>query len=353
MIKQTAAIFYDGTSAKPHTIALQLHVERAELRFDDPQGYPRKWPVQEVSFTRSGNKATVQFGSDNLQSLVLQDARFMDEIAQIRRANPQHWYENMLAKGFKWHLLIALFLLGMIGLGYFFAIPWVGEQAANLIPESYDDQLGKLAFKQSTMLSDTNVRKTKILNDFAAQMDFGNTKDLHFTVIESPVVNAFALPDGNIVVYSGIIDKMQSPHELAGLLGHEAAHVNHRHSMKILCRNLSGYIFISAVLGDANAVMATVADNANTLRSLSFSRQFEHQADEEGFKIVTNNHMDPRGMAQLFGRLEDFGSFVPEFLSSHPMTKERIAYINEMVKTQPHRMEPKPEMEKLFKALKK
>lgn len=353
MIKKTEGKYYDGMSAKPHPIFLQLHLERGELRFDDSVGNPKKWPVQSIVFNRSGTIATLQFGDDPVRSIVLQDARFIDEIAALRRANPKHWYENMLAKGFKWHLVIALALLSIIGVGYFYVVPWVGEKAVVLIPESYDTELGKLAFSQSTMLNKTDARKTKLLNDFASRMQLGNSKELHFTVIESPVVNAFALPDGNIVIYTGILNKMESADELAGLIGHEVAHVNNRHSMKMLCRNLSGYIFISAVLGDANAVVATVADNANMLRSLSFSRQFERQADEDGFAIVTQNRMDPRGMSKLFGHLDDFGSVVPEFLSSHPVTKSRIDYIDELIKTRAHHISPDPKLEEIFKDLKK
>ena len=75
---------------------------------------------------------------------------------------------------------------------------------------------------------------------------------IKFSVINSETVNAFALPDGNVVVFTGIIDLMDDYDELAGLIGHEVAHVNNRHSMRMMCRNLAGYIFLSAVLSDVN-----------------------------------------------------------------------------------------------------
>jgi beta-barrel assembly-enhancing protease len=122
------------------------------------------------------------------------------------------------------------------------------------------------------------------------------------------------------------------PCELVGLIGHEAAHVNNRHSMKMLCRNLSGYLFISTVLGDVNGVMAVLGDNVNTLQSLSFSREYEREADEEGFAIVTKNHVNPKGMVTLFQRLQQEHSIeMPEFLSTHPVTKDRIMTIKTMI----------------------
>ena len=59
---------------------------------------------------------------------------------------------------------------------------------------------------------------------------------------------------------------MKSYEELVALIGHEATHVNHRHGMKLLCRDLSGYLFVSAILGDANGIMAVITDNVNSLQ---------------------------------------------------------------------------------------
>jgi beta-barrel assembly-enhancing protease len=166
-------------------------------------------------------------------------------------------------------------------------------------------------------------------------------------------MNAFALPDGSIVVYTGIIDSMKDYEELAGLIGHEVAHVNHRHSMKMLCRNLSGYLFISAILGDANGVMAVLGENVNTLQSLSFSREFEREADTEGFKIVTSNEVNPKGMSTLFKRLQNEKTIsIPEFLSSHPVTKDRIRHIDEMIKTKPFQSKDNSKLSLLFQRIK-
>ena len=122
--------------------------------------------------------------------------------------------------------------------------------------------------------------------------------------------------------------------------------------MKMMCRNLSGYLFVSAILGDVNGIMAIIGDNVNNLQSLSFSREFEHQADADGFKILMQNQVNPQGMSNLFKRLDDQMSIIPEFLSSHPVTKERIQFIDQLIKTKPYQIKENTRLEILFKELK-
>ena len=109
----------------------------------------------------------------------------------------------------------------------------------------------------------------------------------------------------------------------------------------------------SVILGDANGIMATIGDNVNSFQSLSFSREFEHQADADGFKILIANKVNPQGMSNLFKRLQQHHSIsIPEFLSSHPVTENRIDFINKMIKNQKNQKVTNPQLEKLFAKLK-
>jgi len=173
-------------------------------------------------------------------------------------------------------------------------------------------------------------------------------------VIDSPTVNAFSLPDGNIIVFTGLIHLMNDYDELAGLIGHEVSHVNNRHSMKMLCRNLSGYLFISAVLSDVNGIMAIIGDNVHNLQSLSYSRQFERQADEQGTQLMVLNGINPKGMTDLFTRLKSSETVViPGFISSHPITTDRIVDINRLIQRTPHKFHKNSKLEELFRHVKK
>lgn len=354
MKEKTIGVFYDGESAVPHEIELLLDKEKAVFVFETANNKRHFWKVSEVAYEKKGNVLNLEHGRDLLQYIKITEAHFIDRLNDFRNEKGYiGWYQKLINLGFRMHIAFALLILGVIGVGYVYVIPWVAEKSVVLIPEYYDAELGDAFFEQNMLFYSVDTSKTKALNLFAKELKLNNTKKLKFTVVNSRTVNAFALPDGSIVVFSGIIDAMEDYDELVALIGHEVSHVNNRHSMKMLCRNLSGYLFVSAVLGDANGIMAVLGDNVNTLQSLSFSREFERQADLDGFKIVTSNNVNPQGMENLFKRLQEENDIsIPEFLSSHPVTIERISYIDNMIQLNQIPIQENQKLKSLFAKIK-
>lgn len=354
MKEKTNAVFFDGESAIPKDIELILDIEKNVLVFETENNQQHTWNLNEINFQIKSKNMNIEHGNDPVQNIKINNSDFTARLQDFRKKRGnQSWYHKLMDMGIKAHILFTVFIFAIIGLGYLYVIPWAAEKAVIIIPEDYDSKLGSTFFDQNMLFSDVDAEKTKALNLFAKELHLKNTKKLKFTVVDSPIVNAYALPDGNIVVFSGILKSMKNYDELVGLIGHETAHVNHRHSMKMVCRNLSGYIFISAILGDANGIMATIGDNVNNLQSLSYSRNFEHEADVEGFEIVALNKVNPKGMSNLFKRLQDEEIVtIPEFLSSHPVTTDRINDINELIKTKPFQFEDNLKLKKLFLVIK-
>lgn len=354
MNNTTTAVFYDGNSSVPQQVILTLNSFNRTLEFQSADGSICKWLVADITFEKRSSGLHLEHGAEVLQHIKIQDADFIHLIQNFRKANGQiGWYQKLIDIGFAAHIGIAVVIMALIGLCYIYIIPWAAEQSVSLIPEEYDNELGNSAWIGNQYFMNVDSTKTKLLNDFAKELKLQNTKKLKFIVVKSNEINAFALPNGSIVVFTGILKEMKNYDELVGLLGHEASHVNNRHSMKMLCRSLSGYLFISVILGDANGIMATIGDNVNSLQSLSFSREFEHQADADGFKILLENKVNPQGMANLFKRLQQQHSYtIPEFLSSHPVTENRIDFINTMIKNKKFRTIAHPQLESLFAQLK-
>ncbi|MGL2988521.1 M48 family metallopeptidase [Flavobacterium sp. RSSA_27] len=369
MNTSSKSVFYDGQSSVPKTIDIFLDSNKGQISFqiesksienEDEASFPivsetYTWLINDIEFEHRSTALFLQHGENPIQTIKITDAASIATINQFRKASGQlSWYQTLLQKPLQFHVFLALFLLAIIGLSYVYMLPWVAEKSVALIPESYDDALGETFVDENSLFGDSQIQKTKLLNDFASGLQLNNKKKLNFKVIDSEIMNAYALPDGTIVVYTGILKEMKSYDELVGLLGHEVAHVNNRHSMKMLCRNLSGYLFISTVLGDVNGVMAILGDNVNTLQSLSFSREFEREADEEGFAIVSENQVNPKGMVTLFQRLEKEHSIdMPEFLSTHPVTKDRIQSIKKMIASKNHVVQDNSSLKILFEKLKK
>lgn len=179
----------------------------------------------------------------------------------------------------------------------------------------------------------------------------------HFYVIKEDVYNAFATPGGNIFIYTGLLNLMEEEEELAGILGHEIAHVYCRHisqkierSKKIGVATLAG-IAAGILLGvggageAANAVtMGSIA--AGQSAELSYSRENEMQADQFGLDFITDAGYNVSGLLKILKKIRSktwFGSDqIPKYLMTHPAVEDRIAYIDSWIEARNRTSKPIP-----------
>lgn len=140
-------------------------------------------------------------------------------------------------------------------------------------------------------------------------------------------VNAFAAPGGLIVVNTGLIKEAESGGELAGVLAHEMAHAQRRHSMRQLIYGAGLVPLIGLLIGEPDA--ASLARNLGQLSELRFSRGQEEDADRAGFDALVAAGIDPRGMARFLDGLSQMEGTPPTFLSTHPSSAGRAAAIRE------------------------
>jgi predicted Zn-dependent protease len=179
----------------------------------------------------------------------------------------------------------------------------------------------------------------------------------HFYVIKEDVYNAFAIPAGHIFIHSGLLAAMESEDELAGILGHEMAHVICRHisqrierSKKIDLATMAGMvagIFLGVTSGDPAAVQALTIGSAaaGQSASLAYSREDESQADQLGLLYTTNAGYDPHGLLTTLKRIRTkqwFGSQqIPTYMLTHPATEERMVWIDSWVTSHPDAIKEK------------
>jgi len=154
-----------------------------------------------------------------------------------------------------------------------------------------------------------------------------------FEVLDSPVINAFALPGGYVYVTRGILARMSSEDELAAVLGHELTHVAARHTASQLSRQrMAGFgLGVLSILNPDLARSASgLVDASLALAFLGYSRDLEAQADEFGITYMEEAGYNPRGAAKMFRMflaIEDGEPGAMErFLMSHPPTRDRLAY---------------------------
>jgi predicted Zn-dependent protease len=185
---------------------------------------------------------------------------------------------------------------------------------------------------------------TKLVN----QVEDPNFKKLkwEFTLLDSPVINAFALPGGKVFITRGLADKLTSEAQLAGVLGHEAGHVTAQHT----ARRIGQATLLNAGLAAAGlAVGASGNETAQkygqyalpalavggNLYLLKFGRDEESQSDYLGMRYMAKAGWNPKGQAQVMEVLkaQEGGSRPPEFLSTHPIPATRIDDINRLLKS--------------------
>lgn len=140
------------------------------------------------------------------------------------------------------------------------------------------------------------------------------------------VLNAFATPGGYIYVYTGLIKFLETEDHLAGVIGHEIAHAERRHSSKALQRQMGIQLLLDIVLGNNQGAVSQVLVN---IGSLKFSRDAETEADESAVLYLGDTQYQCNGVAGFFEKLEsESGARVPEFLSTHPSPGNRVENIN-------------------------
>ncbi|RYG43230.1 hypothetical protein EON79_17385 [bacterium] len=154
-----------------------------------------------------------------------------------------------------------------------------------------------------------------------------------FDVVESKEINAFALPGGPVFFYTGILDRMKTEDEIAGVMGHEMTHVLREHWAYAVRdqQKKQGLLALGAVFGAPSGILQG-ASLLSSMTDLSFSRNHESQADEGGFNLMSKTGYNPEGMVDVFRMLSSLGGRNgPEFLSTHPDPGNRVKRLQSFV----------------------
>jgi len=225
------------------------------------------------------------------------------------------------------------------------ALPDLGSAGDAALTPQTERRLGEqimreIRFREPTFIDDPEV--TEYLEGLGARLQAGtgSRQQFEFFALREPTVNAFALPGGFIAVHTGLIALADTESELASVLGHEMGHVMQRHIARQLGLQQQMQIPVMAALAAAillgrarpdlaaGAVAGVQAGAVQT--QLSYSRDFEREADRVGLQSLEAGGFDPSAMAAFFEKLQkssrvsDDGT-MPGYLRTHPITFERIA----------------------------
>lgn len=222
-------------------------------------------------------------------------------------------------------------------------LPDIGDPASQTLSVSQERRLGEELIRevrQRVPLSEDPELRYYVQDLGNRLLSHTETPDFpfEFFVVDSPAINAFAMPGGYIGVNSGLIMRAQSESELAAVMAHEIAHISQRHIARSLdasrgsgLRTL-GILVAAILLGMQDPDMGSAAAMAGMAGSIqdqiNYTRTNEREADNIGIRILAAAGLDPEGMPRFFERLEQATQYMdrpPEFLSTHPITQNRIS----------------------------
>jgi beta-barrel assembly-enhancing protease len=173
----------------------------------------------------------------------------------------------------------------------------------------------------------------KIVNTLlgSGQVRYAKQFPWRVRIINRDILNAFCAPGGYIYVYTGLIRYLDAEYELAGVMGHEMAHADRRHTSRQLERTYGLALISQLALGNSSSALATqVSQIAQGLAGLNFSRAHEREADEWSVRYLCSTSYPAFGASLFFEKLQkekSGGQSVPQFLSTHPDPGNRVQEI--------------------------
>ncbi|MGQ0484257.1 MAG: M48 family metallopeptidase [Hyphomicrobiales bacterium] len=330
---QTSASYFDGEIAAERAVSVTMTGDGINL--EGPGFAPQSWdfsslvaieppyPGRPFRLTRTAQPGV---------RLVIHDDAFAAELASRAPHLKGGVNPRRLARNAAW-IAAGFAVLAILG---YLTLQLVPQKIAFLLPDSWGERMGAKIETELTAGTRpcTNGDGEAALAALAARLGEG-TADMPKVSIRAydiPVMNAFAMPGGRIVVTGELIARADAPEELAGVIGHEIGHVYHRHSEAQMVRAAGVQILVSIATGGGGDSISSLAGLAAIMR---YSRAAEAEADDYGLALLAAAQVDPMGFKRFFEKvLQEEGERpggavgkIQSVFATHPGTAERMKRI--------------------------
>ncbi len=327
--------YFDGQTAAPREVIVKFG--DASLMILDMQDTPiTHWPLatlRSLGATGPGLSLIPDYGGD--ERLMVQDTQMIDAI----RAVCPKLDKSEPVSGRRWSRIAGWTALAgaSLYLIMFHLVPALSDQMAEMIPPDAEIAMGeKMTEEFASLLSRFEEQRfcstpegDRALGRMVARLE--DSADLYLPlnvrVLDHKMINAFALPGGQVVLFRGLIDAADTPEEVAGVLAHEIGHVAHRDPTRLTLRSAGTAGLLGLMLGDFTGASVTVALSEALLQS-GYRREAEAAADDFANAALTNQGLPTKPFAGFFLKLSDKVGETPELLThlaTHPDLKGRAA----------------------------
>ena len=344
------AYFYTGIKPKAIKVLIELQGKGLEFYSDDQKYF---WEYSKISpsIGNDSKKIIITFGKNHPQDYI----EIIDENA-IQYLHQYHansfFQKNSNVKAIGCFISLILAIIFSILLAYYILLPWMSHKIVKHFPKELESKLGEVTM--ATYLADKtkiDSGKSALLQEYFNELHINGNETVKIYYFKDSIVNAFAVPGAHIVIYEGLLNKMTSYTQLAALFGHEYAHIAKKHSIYNIAKNISLSSLSSILFGDVTGFGGLILENAQSIKTLEYSREFESEADTEAFKYLTSRNIDPKGILSLFELLESESkknTVIPQFLSTHPLNSTRIKSIETLLKNHTFTEEKHIKLDSLF-----
>lgn len=322
-------IFFDGVSSRRREVMLTLG---DALEIVEEGGTPVRWAYADIrrADSPSGVLRLACTSAPSLARLEIRDAALAaDVIGRCMRLDEHQTSRRGVAKIVGWSVAAAISIVCVV----LFGVPLVADRLAPLVPKPVERRIGDAAEVQMKTIFGRSVCEdpagkaafTKLVNRLrdAAGLD---DDSMTAGVLPTAVPNAFALPGGKVFVLKGLLDKAESPDELAGILAHELGHLKHHDNMRGLIYNGGTSFLIGLLFGDVTGSSAVIFASRSLVEA-SYSREAETAADTFAIEVMHKLGRSPKPAFELMFRVtgKEGGSALTTILASHPLTEDRLA----------------------------
>jgi predicted Zn-dependent protease len=295
-------------------------------------------PFSTVSVSAGGldhDQLVVRWGlAPDAHTLYLKDPAL---IRAIRSSAPQELTKSLDETAAKvrgtrsrrrivWALVLGLIVGG--ALTAWLSTDLLVQWAVDRIPPEWEQRLGQSAYqdflRQQTVIKDgLSVAAVHEICQRLLEHIPKNPYTFEISVVKNDAVNAFALPGGYVVVFTGLLEQAKSGEEVAGVLSHEFNHVIERHGLERIVKQLGLVTVVGIIFGNQQGMAGIMRQLGTELLSLKFGRAQETEADVTGLRLLHRARIDPAGMISFFQRLSQQEQGRVEWLSTHPMSAGR------------------------------
>ena len=233
-------------------------------------------------------------------------------------------------------LIVIMMFLGAIALVIWLLNLLIGS-IITAIPPEVEQKLGAVivpVYERQAKPSPPQDTLNKLLDRLEQKLPpkQHSQRDYQILYIPEPTVNALALPGDKIVIYQGLIEKVQSENELMMVLGHELGHFAHRDHLRSLGNSILIRASLGFFLGDLGILQIPVGNSIEAVANAKFSQSQEIQADAFGLTLLNQAYGHVAGATDFFRTLSKEKNYSISFLSSHPTSQKRIQALEQLIK---------------------